>query len=25
VPGTLAVEITGTTTRWPLQLTWREA
>ena len=24
VPGTLAVEITGTTTRWPLQLTWRE-
>src|SRR6476661_1088548 len=24
VPGTLAVEITGTTMRWPLQLTWRE-
>ena len=24
VPGTLAVEITGTITRWPLQLTWRE-
>jgi hypothetical protein len=24
VPGTVAVEITGTTMPWPLQLTWRE-